>query len=341
MDESQDFSLGQLSELGDLVEQKQIIYLMDSHQRLYDSKSVRPYLLHKYSIAESSHIQLNLTYRSPLKIVALANDLIALKHLLSGGIGDKYELKRIEAVTHDKNLGWMSILDASQLKESAWLQQHLDKPYCAIVTSAAHKEEAKRLFPQSALVLTPEEVKGLEYDIVITYKLYDESFLHQVQQRSKALGEKTEQPQHQPKAGAGDNRFGPSINRIYTSYTRAMQLLIICEPNVRDDNALFLRIKPHADERPLSDYCLTKETSGSWDSQVIAHYQAGNHALASLLFVSKLLRPEQELSDFIKQHIDGEKNNTKAFPKADLNTKSNSNASHPEKPLSQKKRTLV
>lgn len=317
VDEAQDFSLCQLAQLGMLVKHQQIIYLMDSHQRLNDIRSVRPYLLQHYDIADTSHIQLNLTYRSPMKMVALANALIAFKHRLSGGIGDKHESRSISAVTHDKGLGWVSILDETTLQTDSWLQPHLDKPYCAIVTSAEYLEEAKKLFPQSALVLTPDDIKGLEYDIVITYRLYDKQLLQQIPQRLAELGER-EQPQYQPKAGAGDDRFGPLLNRIYTSYTRAIQLLIICEPGVRKENPLLARVKLFADAGALSDVCMTKEVSGSWESQVIAYYHQGNKDLALLLFTSKLSRPKCEFSNFICSHAMSQEPSMKELVAADL-----------------------
>ncbi|WP_028387804.1 hypothetical protein, partial [Legionella fairfieldensis] len=262
-DEAQDGSLCQLKEALLLAAEQGVIFLMDGHQRLYDHYSARQFLFQPGLVPEQNHIELTLSFRSPLRIMSVANEVIALKQVLAGGLSDKYEPRKIRGALEGKGLGWVSILSQEQTGTDPWLQTHSDKPYFAVVTRSEFFEEAKRLFPRSVLILTPQEIKGLEYDIVVTYKLYDPRLFQLIQARLKEVGDK-EQPIHRPKAGASDDRFSLFLNECYTSYMRGTQVLVICEPEARADNPLLQKILPLTNQgERLSDACLVRETSGN------------------------------------------------------------------------------
>ncbi len=298
VDEAQDFSLRQLTELRRLVRHNQIMYFMDSHQALYDSCSLRPLLLQHFKAQniEVWHESLTMTHRCPLKIASVANAVISFKQRLHGGLIDKYESNGIERSASEQDAGHVYALTADELGTHPWLQAHIDKPYCVIVTQEAFLDEAKNLFPQSALIMTPDSVKGLEYSIVVTYKLYEPALHKQAQDKYRALTDLS-QPQHQGRRDKKDDRFQNHFNAIHTSYTRATAVLIICEPEINRDNELVKCIFAMSEMTMPREFSIDKTFSGSWEEQVQIHLKAGNRHLAELICASKL---NKNLDEFIR-----------------------------------------
>jgi hypothetical protein len=104
VDEAQDFSTKNLSTLH-AVAAGQVLYCMDSHQRVEDDMSVGPFLKERFKIADASSVELVATYRCPLKVISAANEVIRLKHQLSGGTIDKDEVLCVSGMGDEKALG--------------------------------------------------------------------------------------------------------------------------------------------------------------------------------------------------------------------------------------------
>ncbi|CDZ78226.1 Phosphocholine transferase AnkX [Legionella massiliensis] len=319
VDEAQDLSPMQLKMLSLLAEEGQIIYFMDSHQRLYDHKSIRPFLLQREGLGIKNHLELSLSYRSPLNVVAVANQVIALKLRLTGGLSDHYEPSRVEQVKESKGLGTVAVLEESELAAHAWLQEQSKQPHCVIVTAEAHLQEARSHFPESVLVMTPEQVKGLEFDVVIAYKLKDKPFFRTLRNELERLGDKP-QPSHRPKDKEGSNAsLAPAFHELYTCYTRTKQVLVLCEPEDNsEDNPFLQHIRPLVSTTALTDACLAQQTTGNWQERILELVLAGHQQAASLIYKNKLQdKSEVNWETYlatIKNTLSSNNNNTSSSP---------------------------
>ncbi len=274
VDEAQDFSHGANKNLCRLVKNDQIIFCLDSHQQLYDRRSIRPYLLQQLGVDERHHVQLNTTHRCPPPVVAVANIVIALKHRLVGGIADKHAVT--EVVGDNQLEGNVQFFTLDALHASGWVATEKGTHF-AVVTQARYREQAQQLF-QTDLVLTPEEIKGLEYPIVVAYQLCDDDTFKPIRKRLSTLGDK--QPIHRAKTDAAEE-FAPVLNGIYTSFMRTQQTLIICEKPSRDNACLLNDIQNLARPQSLSIELFEQHnTREDWLAEAKRHLKEGNHDIA-------------------------------------------------------------
>lgn len=285
VDEAQDLSHLQLKNVYALAKQANIVYCMDSHQQLYDSRSIRPYLLDMLGVDSTHHVSLNSMYRCPIKVVSVANHVLAFKNRLMGGLADKYEVTQIESIGREAMLGKVYVVDPTLLA-AAWVGAEKGTNF-VVVTEDAYRFEARGLF-NTALVLTPEEIKGLEYEVVLVYRLYDQiDFKHVATQLNQTTdGLLT----HRAKAFAAHDEFSCAFNRIYTSYTRAQKALLICEKSTRFNQTLLCEINRLAEKEPLGDDWLAAfdSSENDWMSEVKKQVLAGNLSLAKHIHSTKL-----------------------------------------------------
>ncbi len=283
-DEAQDLSLLALNNLHGIAKDRRIVYFIDNHQQLYDRRSICPYLLHKFQIPDERHIRLNTIHRCPFKVIQVINTILDFKHRLVGGLSDKHAIARIEEVTLNQTMGAVYVLSPHELNTLPW--KTIEKgPQFAVVTCEQYLEQAQEEF-NTLLVFTPETIKGLEYDVVVAYNLYDKQLFKSAFQRSQQVGENI--PRHQPKAGNADEQFVSGFNRIYTSYTRAKKMLIICEPPTRNNQELLNQLQSKANEGLPSELMQNPSSIEAWQTEVINQLKNGNIVMARNIFLQKI-----------------------------------------------------
>nr|HAT8713325.1 DUF2075 domain-containing protein [Legionella jordanis] len=230
VDESQDFSMLQLKQLHQLSRKSEICYCMDSHQSLKDNRSKRPHLLNFLrSVAFNlTHLVLPFSYRCPAKVVKTANAMLKIKFQLTGGLADKDEQQEIsvsqENLDNQGEVHWFS--NTEQLKD---LKPLANGTNFAIVTSKEFKNEVMALF-NTPLVFTPDEIKGLEYDNVLCFRLFDNPLCHEANAKLASNSAKGREQIHRAKQGSGEDKYGPYCNQVFTAFTRAIQRLFIYQP---------------------------------------------------------------------------------------------------------------
>ncbi len=299
VDEAQDFSHLQLIQLGRLAHGS-AVFCMDGHQSIHDRRTPRAFVLKQFEIKGESHIQLNLTHRCPEQIVTVANQVLLLKHKLQGGTGDQYAPTRIDRAPSDGGLGHVFLIEPDQVRDNAWLNTQIGQSHCAIVTTPKHLEAARSLF-ETPLVFTPETIKGLEFPVVVAYKLYKPTLFREANARLQELVVQKE-PQHRPKQGCGDERFAPGLSQIYTAYTRAQCVLVVSEENNKINEILLVPLRGLAEREAPSEACLQHETfAQDWNKRVIELLDMGNKALALTLFISKLEGTEATFDALVEQ----------------------------------------
>jgi ankyrin repeat protein len=297
VDEAQDLSLLQLGILNALAQNNSIAYCLDNHQKLDGGRSIRPYLQQLLG-KNASHINLNKMHRCPLQVVRVMNAVLEFKHRLAGGVADKKEATRIES--SEIKLGHVFVVNERELRDNEWTKKQAGGTNFAVVTSESNRDEAKKLF-KTPLVFTPQEIKGLEYDVVVAYRLYADGVFKKASKRLRAVKD-SKQPTNQAKAGAGDDRFVGPLNEIYTSYSRAEQVLVICEKENRYNRALLQPLRKTADKGLPNDECLQSEANSSdWETQVYIQLHVGNIGLAWDIVQQKLGGSEDDFNQLLDQ----------------------------------------
>ena len=299
VDEAQDLSYQALRLLKELATENRIVFCQDNHQNLRHKLSSRPYLEQLFGDVKLNTAELFSTYRCPLKVIEAANEILAFKQWLSGGLGEKREMKKIGGMASREDMGHVYFLSAEDLSTcSTWNEADF-----AIVTSEAHLESAKARFP-NALIFTPETIKGLEYPKVLAYCLFSKNFFQRAAQRIEEVGGKR-QSLHRAKAGQSDNQFVSELNAVYTSWTRASSMLFIYEEADHYAEEIFWKGWRDNMEKglPPAEVLLSKKTSREeWLAQVDLLLNTDNTDLALSVCKKQLGFIAEEFQRYVLEH---------------------------------------
>ena len=285
VDEAQDLSTLALSGLHGLSE-GQILFCIDSHQRVEDDLSVGPFLKERFRISDEQCVKLDTTYRCPAKVIGAANEVIRLKYQLSGGKEDKDELPRVSGMGgDDRVLGSLYHMDEESLFKNELIKQWAKSSAFAVVTTPERVEELKSRLG-TPLVFTPKTIKGLEYDMVATVGLYEKDLFKGISEHLLEVDDET--PSNRAKAGKEKSQFITPLHQIYVAYTRAKRTLIICEPSTRHTDALLGRLSDLWNKEPFSDASFSISDPEVWLQQARLQVKVGNRGLAQDIYCSKI-----------------------------------------------------
>ena len=298
VDEAQDLSNLQLLRASELANNRAVVYCMDSHQSLRDKFSKRPYLLEM----GCAPVELTTSYRCPIHIARAASAVVKLKQCLAGGLADKHESQGMIAAKSKKNAGHVILLNAQELLSSKeWGSTCKKGPNFAVITRPELRDEARALF-NATLIYTPEEIKGLEYNTVAVYQLFDEEVFRKIASRTQEVSYSSEQPVNRAGQDAGDDKFSPFLNTIYTSYTRAQATLIICEEESRSNQLLLMPLRELIAKEPASAATVSVTvTPNDWLAEAIKLRNSGHKSQAADIFTRELKKSPEEFELFWTQ----------------------------------------
>ena len=235
VDEAQDLSRLILRSLDKIADNHQIAYCIGDHQRVHDSRSIFPFiksifweLAHKINV---NHQPLKASYRCPERITQTANAILQLKYHATGET-DKNELMFIHSSEHFEEPGSVHWLDKEE--ELKPLINDKGNAHFAVITSPEFKNEAIRLFGVER-VFTAEEIKGLEYEHVLLYKLLDSKpykAANQVIDEHLTLHDNPE-GFSLPKSSSGSIRHNTAFNELFVAMTRAQCSVSVYQPESR------------------------------------------------------------------------------------------------------------
>jgi len=256
VDESQDLSLGQLKTLYHMAKNRAVAFCMSSNQSLNDTCPKRMLLsqmLYCETGNQFSDIELLQSYRCSLQVTHAANHILTLKQHLIGGVLDKVEPRQMTA-SELAHQGYLFIAPSETLSQAPWLIDRIKSSQCAIVTLPEHKEAAKANFPQAEIILTPKEIKGLEYDTILAYNLFPRSLSKAAQIKLKGQAELSSQHLVDREDMSSDLilECDRLCNRLLVAFTRAKQTLVICSDNTNLPEKLMLD-GLHRIKNPLTD----------------------------------------------------------------------------------------
>lgn len=238
VDEAQQLSMANILDLVNMSEKgNQFCLFEDSNQNLHGGYS--HYLLLK-NILFARGVQLNeailkTTHRSPENIIRVANVVLRHKNMLRQGVAssieraemipshDQTRIGRVSSFTQNKLDLLLARIKNDQLNESVLF---------SVVTHPEFVQEARKKF-NTPLVFTPAQIGGLEYPIIVVYRMFDIDV--KVMKEANASLRQIKQTQlklNKPKQYTEKNQKVYSyLNQIYVAMTRATAELIIIQDN--------------------------------------------------------------------------------------------------------------
>ncbi len=268
VDEGQDLSLQQLKNILTLAGDNLFI-CYDPNQSLSDAQSILPYLKEHFFKKQINvtHIDFYETYRCLADIAAMANGILDIKQQLAGR-SDKQEAKAIIPAKGQNHTGEVRWLDRLDEPERTHFLEQAGHTYFAIITSEEYREEAAALF-KTPLIFTPAEIKGLEYPVILIYRLIEGV---DYVQASKSL--------HTGKH-IDKRDLRPAFNALFTAFTRAQTTLFIYQPPHHPTAELIARIKEkqpksRAGNKPLPVSLYNTSNPTDWSQEYQRQLRLGN-----------------------------------------------------------------
>jgi hypothetical protein len=228
IDEAQDLSPRQLQNIVSLAQNKQVSCFMDSHQSLHDSVSKVHMVKQLLGVEHIECHELMETKRCPKKVIEFANQVLNLKYAVTGGVLEKdgYCYIPENAEPNEGQFIWMDHVAESLHQLKASIDGDADT---VVVTSLQLLEEAQAHFP-SNMVLTAEQIKGLEFPRVIAYRLLEQDAFYPIHQSLRGRKEiQSPDKVGRAKRGEEQDELAPICNQFFITATRAMDTLVVME----------------------------------------------------------------------------------------------------------------
>ncbi len=295
-----------------------IVFFIDTHQSLFISKSVRPYirsLFNKEGEVHLSETQLAGSYRSPEAVKHFANAIIQLKNNTVGSITDKNEMTEILAPElgqeNKGQVNWFNSQESWEQGKEDILSRYL-KANVVIIALKDQIEEAQRQFPGFTQIFTPEEIKGLEYELVIVYKPLSTPEFRQANkklaERQKAAANLGHEDIKDVKGRSTKDvapEFTTSFNNFFTSVTRTTKGLVIIQNEKSLKNIvapLKATINTEVKATPAPIITEEQQIKGWYDRarELIKSGEPKSIEIAKRIFKNELQKSEQEFKAFAK-----------------------------------------
>ncbi|QDQ40327.1 hypothetical protein E3226_007920 [Legionella geestiana] len=312
VDEAPDLSWLQLKELLLATPDMSVVFCAGPLQNLDGDISCIPYLLKLPEILTKGarrmhHINLPHTHRLPPNLLPLANLSIAIAHHF-GGASFSGEFASVRAAPcQTTRIGDSWWLDNPSPDTWQRLVETSKSAQCIVVTQKEWLADARERF-KDALVLLPEEAKGLQADAVILYRFLETKLTAAM---SRALPEVFQAPSENAREtvnrahiAARDTRFNRLNNSLFTAITRARQNLVFVNLNANAPR-LSERLKAECtrltlDERDLCD--TTPATDADWIVRILELADGGHLSRAETLYTQRFREARQNFNEFLATH---------------------------------------
>jgi Ankyrin repeats (3 copies)/Ankyrin repeats (many copies) len=228
IDEAADLAPLPYKQLIQMARNDMIIFSLDTNQDTSGSFSKRVMIkgIFRKLGKRLNSIDFLESYRCAERIVETANRCLDIKAFFRGGTSDKSEGRTIKHAGHDVTRGRIERMNRS-IEEI--YQIILDRGYKETdVAIISEEEDQKEL--RVGLTFTPDEIKGLEYRVIILDRPLDSSLFKQLNTSLNKWSEEDSKTNlHRPKKTLNDSleiTLTPKINALFTSINRAQELLV-------------------------------------------------------------------------------------------------------------------
>ena len=234
VDEAQDFSYAQLSVLlrwAHSVERGECaIALFSGSNQVLDAVRL-PKLFLRYDLSLLGHTltktKLSALYRCSPAVLQVMTRLILMKNYVAGAAhkGDPCRVPSGgDVAVKEGRAVWMT----GTPRERGLLCDTVASSSCVIITWPEYVKEAEEKF-DAALVLTPEEAKGLQFRDVVWYRMLDHSDCKAISTRLLDF-DASLVSDARAKPGRSDDAVRPCWDRMITGVTRATRDVYFVQP---------------------------------------------------------------------------------------------------------------
>lgn len=280
VDEAQNLSLHQHQQLARLAKNNTIIFCMDSHQNLYDASPILSLL--EQSFRHNNIIltirPLNTTHRYTTHVASALTHIMSMGRKILGGTLDKHEALSMEVDATSAEKGQFLRLQPSELGRLPGMNDLANSTQFAVITTAEFIEEARSLF-KTPLVLTPEQVIGQEFQVVLVYKLWTDD-------RSKAIlsaikpdvinATQSADARSKDKYQKKNHAYASWLNTYFIGCSRAINTLIIVEKNTHGNRFFWESFATTA----ASPIATSTTLDSDWDAMAQQQQKHGNDVIA-------------------------------------------------------------
>ena len=313
VDEGQDFSKAQIQDITALTSSSlQIYFCRDSHQSLEDSQSSGPFIhehlfrLGKKMGIKAQHIELPCSYRVFPNAQLLVDRILDLRMKLIGGRADNLEYVQLPmTVEQNSTLGSVHWFDKVPAAVHSALQEATQSSDLIIITLPEFIDEAKKFF-KTDLVYTVDQVKGLQFPVVVLYRMAEDKALEEA---NKLLGNPeysyvgSSSTANRPAEGVGNPKFGPPLNRYFTAATRAQQQIIVIQPPQHKFNHVINAMRSAEQSNEDFKIELNKQSYSEekWLDLVKKLIRKNELPLARKIYIQHLKKAPIEFKEFLKE----------------------------------------
>lgn len=305
VDESQDFPILQLKQLAQLALNKQIVYCIDTHQKIEDNPYIFSLLLQQVPIAKESRKELSVTFRSCKAVIDLANAVLEIQYRLTGGKTYKEEYTQVLC---DKAMAQGEVVWINDINKEIKVKLQTAASSADFAVIIADNEDRIALeksrnetmeFFNTGMVLTVTESKGLEFNTVVLSHLFNSTHFYEV---NKLLEKELVTNNHsqdiskksinRSKEKLKNNHLSKDLEQTYIAITRAKNSVIVVENNQPKLNTLFTTLKNanHSSSEIHSFQWEQAQVSSreQWLEKVTSFVKNGRKEAALGIFVTNL-----------------------------------------------------
>ena len=318
VDEAQDLSKKQIENLiqWSAARGLRIVFFRDSLQTVRDASS--NYLLIKDGFVkimkdsslrqqEIKEINLPVSYRSFPAAKPWVDGWLDIRKKLTEKM-DKTEVIQLEVKVNEHSapgsVHWITEIDA---QKQALFNAGCKNPSFAVVAPKEYLDEAKRKF-NTQLVLTPEEIKGRQFKVVLVYRPFSPDIFKDA---SRILEQ--DRTKHSIRKQNNNNDLITSCNEVFVSLTRADSQMIIYQPEEHGINTLVNNLTKDKVVDVKADFSLILEKSDAseekWLQEAKMQLRSGYREKAEEIIACHVKKEElkKEFIEFRMGYVEANK----------------------------------
>jgi hypothetical protein len=284
-----------------LVEGKNVMFCCDSNQserRL--SALPRIKVIFKEHKAPFEVCSMPGSYRSPSHMMPLINTVIGIKQYINGGLHDKHQAPVVKSkVLPQSHQGSIQL---NSLEEIETVKNKLNDSgvLYVVITPEAYIDDAKKTFGDGVPVYTPRQARGMEFSVVVFYRLMSEPLPVKNKQKTPILLSavihdliaglplKSDPAKHQPKPGKANPLYEPKLNDWVIALSRlvgnAAHCFVVETFNKQQASRLHAFVSLAIEEGQAliqnNGEGLTASTPDEWNSFALKNIEMGNRGQA-------------------------------------------------------------
>ncbi|HRD70681.1 MAG TPA: AAA family ATPase [Legionella sp.] len=302
VDEVQSYTPIKLKQIVQQTKNNNLVFCGDSNQS-YEGLSSLVWLKTKKFPHATVH-QLTDSFRCPPKVIHLANQILALKNYLLGGVLYKGQETEIHATSNfDEQKGMVKWINPDDKEELDRLKKNVNSSNVAVIVTSEMRDLARTTFSNHPLIMTIDEIRGLEYPTIVLFELFNEPQISKLAPLINSDHKKI-----------NSNRTNKDINALidfvfsglFTAVTRSSENLLIIHTENYTTQCLINSLKPSNNtnqidqELPASKNEINS-TRTDWEHEFFRQWKIPNTSIAWDIYTRYLQKEGVPFLQFLQK----------------------------------------